>query len=341
MISKNRIAAIILLASLALAAAPTVFYAQAQVQSSQAQQLIILADRAEQQIETLIDNVCANETAIQTITDFNLLDELEANVSLYDQGVADLTDAHTALEADDYQTAITSATEAFQTFREVFRSVYIILRTAGLEVGQLIDSQGLLEAITRMQERIDGLRTILPSDATSALALLDQAESYLNLDEARQLLQNGEFNEVISNLNQAKQLISQVYVYLKAQAEESNTWRINEYCLGIQERARERFRYGQSQGINLDTVLQPLGYQNETQFMQALENMTQAAQDSTNNLQNAIQDLEAANQMFQQMNQTLGQEIMRRQGGSGGKGYGGSGGAGAGAGNAGYGYGGG
>jgi hypothetical protein len=340
MIRKHRIAAIVLLTSLILTAAPIMFYAQGQIQTSSAQQLVSLADRAEEKVKNLIETVYANETAIQTITDLNLIDELEANVSLYNQGTTDLADAHIALEAENYQTAMTSATDAFQIFREVFRSIHVILRDAGLEVGQLVDSQGLLEALTRMRHRIDRLRTILPSDATPALALLDQAESYLDLDEARQLLLKGESNEVISNLGQARQLISQVYSYLKEQAEESNTWRINDYCLGIRERARERFRYGQEQGINLDSVLQQLGYQNETQFMQALQNMTQTAQGSSEDFQNAMQDLEAINQMFQQMNQAVDQEIMHRQGGNSGSGYGGSG-SGAGAGNGGYGYGGG
>ena len=338
MIGKRGIIALVMLTPLILTMAPAILYAQGQIQITPAQQTVGLADRAEQQVKNLIDLLYANDTAIETLTDFGLLDELEGNVSLYNQGVQDLADAHVALEAENYEAAISSATDAFQAFREVFRSIHIILEDAGLEKGQLVDSFGLLEAIARTLDRINRLRTLLPADATEALALLDQAESLLDINSARQLLLEGETSQVISDLSQARQLTSQVYTYLKEQAEDSNSWRINDYCLGIQERARERFRYGQEQGINLDAILQPLGYQNETQFMQALQNMTQIAEGSSDNLQNAIQDLEAVNQMFQQMNQAIGQEVMRRQGGNSGSGYGGSG---SGAGNGGYGYGGG
>ena len=332
---QRRIAALAMLASIIIAATPAMFYVQGQIQANPAEELVKLADRAEQQVKSLIDLVYANETALQTIEDFGLLDELEGNVTLYNQGAENLTKAHSALETTDYKGAIANATEALRIFREVFRSIHIILEDTGLQKGHLVDSQGLLEAITRSLERIDRLRAILPADATEALELLDQAEAYLDIDAARELLLEGKASQVVSNLQQANQLISQVYQYLKGIAEESNTWRIYSYCQGIQERTRERFRYGSQQGINVTAFLESFGYQSENEFMETLQNMTQIAQGKTGNFKSAMLDLEAISQMVQQMDQALVQEINRRQGSPG---YGG-GGSGSGAGS-GFGYGG-
>jgi aminopeptidase N len=114
----------------------------------------------------------------------------------------------------------------------------------------------------------------------------------------------------------AKASISEVYQYLKAQAEENNTWRLQNYCEGLQERIRERFRYGREEEIDFSEVLQSYGYQSEDQFMEALQNQTQTCQ-SEQNFENAIQECEQAGQMVQQMEQALNQEINKQQGPNG------------------------
>jgi hypothetical protein len=330
---QRRIAALAMLVSIIIAATPAMFYVQGQIQASPEEEIVKMVDRAEQQVKSLIDLVYANETALKTIEDFDLLDELEGNVTLYNQGVENLTGAHSALESTDYEGVSANAMEALRIFRAVFRSIHIILEDAGLQKGHLVDSQGLLEAITRSLERIDRLRAIISADATEVLALLDQAEAHLDIDAARELLLEGKVNQVVSNLEQANQLISQVYQYLKGIAEESDTWRIYSYCQGIQERTEERFRYGSQQGINVTAFLESLGYQSENQFMEILQNMTQTAQGKTGDFKSAMLYLEAISQMVQQMDQALVQEINRRQGSLG---YGG-GGSGSGAGS-GFGY---
>jgi len=309
-----------MLISVIMAAAPAsaILYGQAQIQATPAEELVEVADRAEQQVENLIDLVYANETALQKIEDAGLLDELEDNVTLYGEGVANLTAAHNALEIADYEGAVDYATEALSVFREVFSSIHVILEAAGLQKGHLVDNQGLLEAMTRELQRIDRLRDILPEDATEEIKqLLDDAEALLDIDAARTLLFEDKATEVVSNLQAAKQLISQVYDYLKAQAEESNMWRIGNYCEGVQERIRERFQQGNQTGVDFTAVLESLGYQSENQFMETLQNMIQTAQGKTGDFKNALQDLEAICQMVQQMDQALMQEMQRHQGGSG------------------------
>ncbi len=329
MIGKHRILALAMLVSVVLAVAPSsaIFAGHAQVQATTAEEMVALADKAEQQAKNLIDLVYANDTALQIIEDAGFLDELEGNVTLYNQGAEGLTQAHDALESENYEVAVGYATEAMSTFREVFSSIHIILDKAGIQKGHLTDNQGLLEAVTRMLERVEYLRQILPENATEALQLLDQAEAFLNIDDARALLLEGNTSEVMSNLDKAKELISQVYQYLKQQGEDSDVWRLYNYCERVQERMKERFMYGSDNGINFTGALESQGYQSENEFMQALQNMIQTAEGKAGNIQGAIQDLESIGQMVQQMDQALTQEINRYQNqhGMGGSGSGGSG----------------
>jgi tetratricopeptide (TPR) repeat protein len=328
MMNKKQLVVLAMLASVIMAAAPVsaIFYGQGQIQATPAEELVEVADRAEQQVKNLIDLVYANETALEMIENVGLIDELENNVTLYGEGVGNLTAAHNALEIGDYEGAVDYATEALSIFREVFSSIYMILENAGLQKGQLVDNQGLLEAMTRQLQRIDRLREILPEDAPEAIVqLLDDAEALLDIDAARALLLEGKATEVMSNLQEAKELISQVYDYFKEQAEESNTWRIYGYCERVRERIQERFRQGNQSGIDFTDVLELLGYQSENQFMENLENMIQTAQGKSGNLQNALQDLDAIGQMIQEMDQALTQKMNQNGYGSGSNGGSGSG----------------
>ena len=305
---------------IAVAPASAILYGQAQIQKTPAEEMVEVADKAEQQVKDLIDLVYANETALQKIEDVGLLDKLQSNVTLYDAGVANLTAAHDALDMADYEGAVDYATEALSVFREVFSSIHVILEAAGLQKGHLVDNQGLLEAMTRQLQRIDRLREILPDVAPEEITqLLDDAEALLDIDAARTLLLEGKSTEVLSSLQEAKELIVQVYDYLKTQAEASNAWRIDGYCERVQERIRERFQQGNQMGVNFTSALESLGYQSESQFMETLQNMIQTAQGKTGDFNNALQDLDAIGQMVQQMDQALMQEMQRHQGGSGGQ----------------------
>jgi len=339
MMNRRHLVVLAMLVSVIMAAAPVsaILYGQGQIQATPAEELVEVADRAEQQVKNLIDLVYANETTLQKIEDVGLIDELEGNVTLYEEGVGNLTAAHDALEVADYEGAVDYATEALSIFREVFSSIHVILEDAGLQKGHLVDNQGLLEAMTRQLQRIERLRELLPENATEAFEILDEAEALLDIDAARTLLLEGNATEVISRLQEAKELISQVYDYLKTQAEGLNAWRISGYCERARERIRERFNQCNQTGINCTNVLNSLGYQNENQFMETLQNMIQTAQGKTGDFKNALQDLDAMGQMVQEMDQVLTQEMNRYQNqyGSGSD----MGGSGSGNGNIGSGYG--
>jgi len=336
MMTKRQLGVLAMVVSVIMATAPAsaILYGQGQIQATAVEQVVELSDRAEQQVKNLIGLVYANETALQKIEDVGLLDELEGSVTLYGEGLGNLTAAYDALEIPDYEAAVDYATEALRVFREVFSSIHVILEAAGLQKGHLVDNQGLLEAVTRELQSIDRLREILPEDAPEDIKqLIDDAEALLDIDAARALLLEGKATEVISNLQEAKELISQVYDYLKEQAQESNAWRIDGYCERVKERIRERFRAGNQTGIDPTSVLEALGYQSENQFMETLQNKIQTAQGKTGDFKSALQDLEAIGQMVQEIDQALMQEMQRHQGdngSAGGNGDFGSGGMGSG-----------
>jgi flagellin-specific chaperone FliS len=339
MMSKRQLVVLAMLVSIIVAAAPVsaILYGQGQIQATPAEQLVDVADKAEQQVKNLIDLVYANESALDKIEEVGLLDELESNVTLYNEGVGNLTAAHDALELGDYEGAVDNATQALSVFREVFSSIHMILEDAGLQKGQLVDSQGLLEAMTRQLQRIDRLREILPEDAPEEITqLLDDAEALLNIDAARTLLLEGKTTEVRDTLQEAEDLISQVYDYLKAEAEGLNAWRIDGYCERVREKMRERFRNGNQTGIDFTDVLNALGYQSENQFMDTLQKMIQTAKGKTGDFNSALHDLDAIGQMVQEMDQALTQKMNQHMNGGSGS-MGGS--SGEGSGNIGSGYG--
>jgi hypothetical protein len=345
MLKKTKVAAIAILASIILATTPAMLLAQGQIQTVPAQQIVTLAERAAQQIQNLIDMINANEDALAQIDTVGLTDEFDANVTLYEiDGLKNLADAQEALTNSKYEDAVDSAVEALSIFREVYSSIHTIMKAADLQKDDLIENQGLLEAITREQQRIDRLREILPVDAPQDIFdNLDTTSGLLS--EAKTLLLDGDVDAAKAMFLEAKENISEVYDYLKEQAVDSNTWRLSNYCEQTQERIRERFRYGQDQGVDFTSVLQSYGYQTESQFLEALQNRAQTAQ-GEQNFDIALQDCEAVSQMVQQMEQSLNQEIGRHQaqngpGGSDSSGSGsGSNGSGSGKGGNGSGYGG-
>ena len=99
MIRKRQLVVVALLASIVIMAAP-VSAMFGQVQATPAEQLVAVADNAEQKVNDLIDWVYANESALDKIEEVGLLDALEKNVTLYDEGVGNLTAAHDALELE-------------------------------------------------------------------------------------------------------------------------------------------------------------------------------------------------------------------------------------------------
>lgn len=313
MLRKSKVAAIAIIVSIILAASPAMILAQAQLQTEPAEKFVALAERASQQVQNIIDLIEANETAIDQIDAVGLIADFEGNVTLYEsEGLDKLSLAQDALGVPDYEAAVSHAIDALSVFREVYSSIHVILEAADLQKGHLLENQGLLEAITRELERIDHLKEILATETPQEIFILLEEANEL-LDEAKILLLAGDTTAAKSVFLEAKVKIAQIYQYLKTQAEETNTWRLNNYCEGLQYRIQEKFRYCRQQGIMFTNVLQSQGYESEAQFMLALQNKIQTAENEQD-FNYGIQECQAISQMVQQMEQALNQEISQHQG---------------------------
>jgi hypothetical protein len=292
MMSKRQLVVLAILASVMVMTAP-VSVMVGQVQATPTEQLVAVADKAEQQVGDLIDWIYSNESALGKIEEVGLLEALERNVTLCNEG------------------------DALGVFREVFSSIHVILDGAGLRKCDLIDCQGLLDTMARYLGRIDRLREILPEDTPDEIArLLDEAEALLDVDASRTLLLEGKTTEFRDTLLKAQDLIVQVQDYLKEEAEGLNAWRIEGYCERVRERIRERIMSGNQAGIDFTDVLESFGYQSESQFMEELENMINTAKGKTNDFQSAMQDLAEIGQMVQKMDQAMMQKMNMHMNGS-------------------------
>ncbi len=313
MVKTSKLAIAIILATIVVMAAPvSAAMFQGQSESVKAEKIVELADKAGQKVDNLIALVYTNDTVLEMIETATLLDALEGNVTLFDEGAANVTAAYDALEAEDYEGAVANATQALEIFREVFKSINLILDESDVQKGQIIDGQGLVVAMQRALERIDRLRELLPEDATEALELLDNATDYLDVDTARLWLLDGNFTETAYNLTQANHLISDAHRYLKTQAEQGNTMRIRNYLRGVERirgRIRENLESAGNEGIDVDGVLQSFGYESATGFEEALQNMIEDAQENMGEIKNAVKDLKEIGRNMREMDKALAQEI--------------------------------
>jgi len=215
----------VLLVLLALIPTSLSFALNEEKEEKKIEKFIELAERARDKTETLINITYANTTAMQNITDAGLYDEFMANVTLFDKAAQNVTNAQERLDAGDLEGAIANVTYALEVFRDVFKAIHIILRDSGLAKGELIDAQGLIQAMNRALERIDRLREIgdLPDEVEW---LLGNATLYLNITAAIEWLQLGLVSETAHNLTDANKLIAEAHKALKKTAAEMNTNRI-------------------------------------------------------------------------------------------------------------------
>ena len=326
MMKTSKIAIVIILAVLVATVAPVsaAIYAGGLNESDRAEKFVNLADRAGARVQTLIDIVSLNTTPIE---DAGLIDEYNGNVTFFETGLDNITNAYDCLAVEDYDGAIANATEALSIFGQVLKSIHYIMCQSDIVLCDIIDTPGLLVAIDRAQNRIDRLRELLPANATDAIALLDEAETYLDKDAAIQLLLDGNSTAVVDNLVSANQLIAQAYQYLKDQAIARNRWRIIVYLelmARARERVRERFQNATQQGVNVNDVLNQMGYQNMTQFIQTLQNMAENARNA-DTVEGAIQQLSEIGQTIREFDQALTQAMYQHMEQHGQDGAGGNG----------------
>ncbi len=306
----SKILVLTILVTIIVMAAPASAYFSSQSIETKAERMVEIADGALDSVLDLVDLVEADETALEKITDAGLDDQFYGNVSLCaedGEGLTALNIAYELLLGGEYQDAIDSAREALEIFRDVLRSIHVILCEADVEIGQLLYPQIVQEAIERSVDRITELRSILTD--TEMLTKLHEAEDLLN--QAQDLLGQEKIDAAKDNLREANVLISQVCQELKQIAQELDPQRIRDYCEGAyqyRERFRERFGQAGTEGFDVDGFLQGYGYQNEEDFLARFQEMIQNAE-GTEEIQNALEDLEEIGRMIREMDQNLTQEM--------------------------------
>ena len=282
------------------------FYVQSP--ETKAERIVDLAEDASERVGDFIDLVVSNLTVLEMIETAGLTEEFEGNVTLYNEGLENVTNADTCLAAEDYEGAIANATEALSIFREVYRSIHVILYNSDVKIGPLLDVDWVEEAIERSLEKVEELKALISTE-TPIYSNLIEAEELLNITRDELLPDN--IDDAKANLREATILISEVCQYLKEVAQELNPQRIRDYCEEAYQyryRFRERFGQAQDEGFDVDGFLQGFGYQNEDDFMARFQEMIQNAE-TIGNIEDVIEDLEEIGSLIREMDQNLIQEM--------------------------------
>ena len=242
------------------------FFAQGQNQDA-TQTLLTLTKQTKNQLDTLINQTYANQTTLQTAENFGLIESLEGNVSLYRQGAENLTLAETQIASGNYGDAQASLIQTLNVFRAVYKSVNTILSICNPQPENFANAQDLIDANNRAQERIIWLKSVVPTNDTSTLSLLNEAANCFQFNSLNQLTTKDQITTAVASMQQGNALLSQVYQNLKLQGENLDSWRLNNYCNNIIARVQERLQYGSAQGVNITGFLQSRGYQNEADYI--------------------------------------------------------------------------
>jgi hypothetical protein len=284
----------------------------AQSPEARARRLVEFAEGASQTVGVLFDRVYANVTILDMIDVAGLTSDLEGYVTFYDGGVENVSNAFGCLEVGDFDGAVANSTEALSVFRDVYKSIHVILYNSGVRVGVVDDAQVVEAAIQRSLERVHELKELISTDAM-VYDNLTEAEELLT--EAKDVLLPDNVDDAKTNLREANMLISEVCQYLRDMAAELDPQRIRAYCeiaYQYRERFRERFRQEMTDGLDVRGFLQGCGYQNEDDFMERFQEMIQNAEGS-DNVEDAVAELEEIGSLIRQMDQSLIQEMGRHR----------------------------
>ena len=298
---------------------------------TRADRIIEIAENAQARVTYLVDLVETDTTAMDMIKAAALDGEFYAKFSLCVEegtlvngvettedgaGWAYLEAAWTAVGDREYEEAIENAKEAMTLFREVYRSIHMILVDSDVETGELfdsLDSLALQEAIERSLARVDELQALIATEVTEVHDKLTLAEELLT--EAKDEFLPDNIEGAKANLREANILISEVCEYLKEAAQELNPQRIRDYCEDAyqhREQFRDRFRGAWDESFDVNGFLQTQGYQNEDDFMTRFQEMIQNAE-GTEDFDDVLEDLKEIGRTIRQMDGNLTEEMDRHR----------------------------
>jgi hypothetical protein len=170
-----------------------------------------------------------------------------------------------------------------------------------------------LERIERLREILDNIdvEDVSEENLQEALDVLNEAEAYLDKDAAVQWLLDGNVTETAHNITQANSLISDAHQILKDLAKEGNTHRINNFLAKMtrtREQLRERLQNAGGEGVNVDDLLNQMGYNNMAEFENAIQEMASNAE-NVDDFKDAIKELKELGQTVRKMDKALTQQM--------------------------------
>ncbi|RJS90727.1 hypothetical protein CW705_05475 [Candidatus Bathyarchaeota archaeon] len=331
MLMKRHVAALFLLSIILLSAAPMLVFADEDNEENEdatepepkkyfftmrAQKLLISANRTANRIEIYIERIYSNESLIGNLTEAGLLDDLEGNVTLFEDAKELLKEASEEIESNNYEDAIDKIIEAMKIFREVFVALHKIIEDYVAPVRNQMIAQGLIVAMQRALERIERIRTLAPEDNENITELLEETEQLLDIEAAKKMLAEGNVTAVAHNLAEANKLIGQAYQLLKKEAANRVWARVNTYIKGMMkayQRIMIKIAIAKKIGINVSAILEDLGYHNETEFKEALLNMTMTVRSKAKELRNVLFELHKISQAFWRMNSALVKHVYQHR----------------------------
>jgi len=207
----------------------TILSSAEKIQIKRVEKFIEIAEKAKEKAENLLYLILSSKVAEKF--DQTKINEVKANFNL---GAEKLDNAKNNLLNENLEYAIGNATEAFQIFREVFKTLHSMLEEAGYGLGDVTNASGLITAMDRALQRIERLREIIPEDSQEINELLNVAEEYLNIEEAIKLLSQGKINETAHRLAEANKLIAQAHKLLKNKAQQLNVKRLKGFINAIE-----------------------------------------------------------------------------------------------------------
>lgn len=226
--------------------------ASGDVEADMAIKILTMADAAKERVETLINLTLANATLITRIREAGLENDLNISLTLFDEGKSLLNEAHNLFNEGNYAGAVYSATEAMEVFREVYKNINRILCEADVKKFEVIDGQGLLEAMNRALMRIERIEMALDIlenrteiDVSSIRSMLSEARVLLNITRAEELLREGRVSDVAHMLAEANRKIGEAIRAIRDAARETAAVRIErleERIRRMCERVRQRLR---------------------------------------------------------------------------------------------------
>ena len=268
-ISILMLISLMVLSSFTAMALPTNLNQQANAEKTRAEKIIWIADSAKRRVEVLINITLANATVLEMINSTGLNASLQGNLTLFNEGVILLENATDEFNNGNYENATIYAIEALKVFRDVFRNINRILCQANVKKGEIIDAQGLLQAMNRALLRIEKIRELMNRsqiENETITQTLEEAKQLLNITEAISMLQQGNVTRVAHNLAEANRLIAQATQMLKNELRQKLIERIEHFKAMIRQRIEKIKERLQKMNMTGKDLLGPWGFKSMEEF---------------------------------------------------------------------------